>query len=321
MKDTYEREIDYMRLSITDRCNLRCRYCMPDGIELLPRDEILTLDEIELICKEAAALGIHKLKITGGEPLVRKDCVSLVHSLKRIPGITQVTLTTNGVLLPEYAGDLKKAGIDGINVSLDTLDQENYREITGFDALPAVLRGIIQSLELGIRVKVNTVLQRDMNEEEWKPIARLAATYPLDVRFIEMMPIGHGKSYETIANTVVLEKIQEEFGAVIRDEGLHGNGPAIYYKIAGFQGSIGFISAIHGKFCSQCNRIRLTSTGQLKPCLCFGESISAKEAVRSGDLAKVRRLLEKAIRNKPGMHQFEQEAAITEKKDMSQIGG
>lgn len=321
MKDTYEREIDYMRLSITDRCNLRCRYCMPDGIELLPRDEILTLDEIELICKEAAALGIHKLKITGGEPLVRKDCVSLAHSLKRIPGITQVTLTTNGVLLPEYAGDLKKAGIDGINVSLDTLDQENYREITGFDALPAVLKGIAQSQELGIRLKVNTVLQRDMNEESWKSIARLAEIYPLDVRFIEMMPIGHGKSYETIANTLVLEKIKEKFGAAIRDESLHGNGPAIYYKIAGFRGSIGFISAIHGKFCSKCNRIRLTSTGQLKPCLCFGESISVKEAVRSGDRAKVRRQIEKAIIHKPGMHQFEQEAAITEKKDMRQIGG
>lgn len=321
MRDTYEREIDYLRLSITDRCNLRCRYCMPNGITLLPKEEILTLEEIRLICNEAARLGIHKLKVTGGEPLVRKDCVPLIRTLKSTQGITQVTLTTNGVLLGEYAEALEDAGIDGINVSLDTLDEDQYGNITGSHVLPVVLAGIFRCLKIGIRVKVNAVLQQGINDKQWRALVELARDLSLDVRFIEMMPIGHGKSYETIPNIVLLEKIKKAFGIVMPDESVHGNGPAVYYKIPGFKGGIGFISAIHGKFCNQCNRIRLTSTGQLKPCLCYGESISIKEAVRTGDRNKVRALLEGAIVSKPGMHQFEQIQEVTEQRDMVQIGG
>lgn len=321
MKDHYERTIDYMRVSITDRCNLRCRYCMPDGIEWLPMDEILTLEEITEICRQAAKAGIRKIKITGGEPLVRKGCVELVGMLKSIPGIEQVTLTTNGLLLARYAQELYQQGLNAVNVSLDTLDPVKYREITGFDALPNVLDGLSAMEQYPIPVKINVVLQRGKNEEDWPFLAELAKNRPLDVRFIEMMPIGHGRNFDVVSNTELLQKLKKRYGTVLPDGQPHGNGPASYYRIPGFQGSIGFISAVHGKFCSQCNRIRLTSTGQIKPCLCYEESISLKEAVRNGKAEEVLRLLKQAILSKPGGHCFENLSTVTEKKEMAKIGG
>lgn len=318
MTDCYGRTIDYMRVSITDRCNLRCRYCMPDGIDWIPMKEILTFEEITEICRQAALLGICKIKITGGEPLVRLGCVDLVRMLKALPGISQVTLTTNGALLEQYASGLHEAGIDAVNVSLDTLDRARYQEITGFDVLSDVRSGIAAAIQCGIPVKINAVLQQD---ESYLKLAKLAERQPVDVRFIELMPIGHGSNYQPVSNQAVLQGLRETYGTLRPDETVHGNGPAVYYKIQGFQGSIGFIGAIHGKFCGGCNRIRLTSTGQLKPCLCYGDGISVREAVRGGNVEEVKKRIAQAVRNKPKGHVFEDTTQITEHREMAKIGG
>lgn len=320
MRDSYGREIDYMRISITDRCNLRCRYCMPDGVKWLPMGEILTFEEIELICREAVKLGITRFKITGGEPLVRRNCTELIRRIKSIPGVQQVTLTTNGVMLGEFLDELADAGLDAVNISLDTLDEERYEEITGFRELKSVMSAIESAVQKGFRVKINAVLQQGVNDDEWQQLAELAKKYPVDVRFIEMMPIGSGKESRRVSNDKLLQKISEIYPGE-PDESWHGNGPAVYYQIPEFQGSIGFISAIHGKFCDKCNRIRLTAVGEVKPCLCFGESISIREAVRQGDGEMVRMRLKEAIERKPEMHHFEKSAEVTEQKKMSQIGG
>ena len=192
MIDAAGRTIDYMRISITDRCNLRCRYCMPDGITQVAKSEILTYEEIKKISTLAEELGIRKIKITGGEPLVRKGCVDLIGMIKEIPGIIQVTMTTNGVLLKENLKALKDAGLDGINISLDTLDHEKYYKITGTDACDTVLEAVEASAESGIRTKVNSVLQDAGDRQEWRALVKLAEKLPVDVRFIELMPIGCG---------------------------------------------------------------------------------------------------------------------------------
>lgn len=323
MKDQYGRDIDYMRVSITDRCNLRCRYCMPEGIEWLPMDEILTLEEITETCRQAASLGIRKIKITGGEPLVRKGCTDLIGMVKALPGIEQVTLTTNGVLLADCAEDLRRQGLRAVNISLDTLDPDKFTRITGFDRLPQVLEGIRAMEELHIPVKINTVLQRGFNDSECFALADLAREHPLDVRFIELMPIGHGKDMEPVSNPEVLSRLTEHYGAghIRPDTRVHGNGPARYYHIDGFSGSIGFISAIHGKFCQSCNRIRLTATGDLKPCLCYSDRISIKNALRRGTPEDVKKLLIQAIGQKPAAHCFEDIRTVTEDREMSRIGG
>ena len=244
MLDGQGRTIDYMRISITDRCNLRCRYCMPDGLSWVPLEQILTYEELEKLVREAAKLGISKVKVTGGEPLVRKGCPSLVGMLKQVPGIDQVTLTTNGVYLSKYAKELKDSGLDAVNVSLDTLNPKRFFEITGRDDLESVLEGIEAALQYQIPLKINVVLQRGLNETEWMDLASLAKENKLDVRFIEMMPIGYGKKYESIPNEEILQQLEREYGTLKKDTRVHGNGPAIYYQVPGYKGSIGFISAI-----------------------------------------------------------------------------
>lgn len=321
MKDRTGREINYMRISITDRCNLRCRYCMPEGIQWVSMSEILTYEEIRDICEEAVELGIIKFKITGGEPLVRKGCVKLVSMLKAIPGVEQVTMTTNGVLLKEYLDPLAEAGLDGINISLDTTDRKLYEQITGYDKLGEVLEAIEEAGRYPWKVKVNSVLQSGENEQEWKSLITQICSKGIDLRFIEMMPIGYGRSCETVSNQVLYEKIREAYPGIKEDFQYHGNGPAVYYRIPDFTGRVGFISAIHGKFCNSCNRIRLTSTGEVKGCLCYDEKTSLKEAVRRKEREEIRKLLSETIQSKPEMHCFENLESITEAKKMSQIGG
>ncbi len=325
MLDRCGREINYMRISITDRCNLRCRYCMPKGIELLPMKDILTYEEIERVCTAAAGAGIRKLKITGGEPLVRLGCAELIGRLKRIPGIEQVTLTTNGVLLERYIEELMGNRLDAVNISLDTLDRKKYQFITGRDELSDVVRGIDCAVSAGLPAKINVVLQKGMNDQEWENLARLAKDRLIDVRFIELMPIGYGKECGAVSNEEILEKMNERYKGTMRDIRVHGNGPAVYYKIPGYMGSIGFISAMHGKFCDSCNRIRLTSTGKLKPCLCYDEGIQLREILRKSYGKEIQRQLrhaiEKAICLKPNAHCFESYEQITENHQMVQIGG
>ncbi|MBQ7174718.1 MAG: GTP 3',8-cyclase MoaA [Lachnospiraceae bacterium] len=326
MLDQFGRTINYMRVSVTDRCNLRCRYCMPDGVKLVAMKDILTYEEILEICGAAAGLGISRIKITGGEPLARLGCADLIASLKQVPGIEQVTMTTNGVLLGKYLPELLAAGLDAVNISLDTLDSDRFLEITGRDELENVLESLDAALSTRLRVKINTVLQQGMNDDEWLPLAELAQDKPLDVRFIEMMPIGYGKGITGISNGMLKIKLEEKFPELSEDPSVHGNGPAVYVRIPGWRGSIGFISAIHGKFCDHCNRVRLTSQGRLKPCLCFGETTDLLPILRSGaDKAARKEALTAALRegifHKPRQHSFEDPASITEQAVMASIGG
>lgn len=321
MKDTFDRTIDYMRVSITDRCNLRCEYCMPDGVQLCSHEDILTYDEILLVCKEAVSLGIVKFKITGGEPLVRKDCACLIKNIYEIPGVEQVTLTTNGVLLKDQLAELKEAGLKNINISLDTLDREKYLKVTGFDKINQVLDSIKAAMDAGMKVKINAVMHDRGYQKDFKELVEFAKDKPLDVRFIEMMPIGYGADAYLVSNETLMKELNETYKGVEPDDDIKGNGPAVYYKIPGFNGSIGFISAIHGKFCRNCNRIRLTSLGEIKSCLCFDNGISLKDAIKNKDSKEINRLLKDSINEKPEEHCFGDLENITERKNMIQIGG
>lgn len=329
MLDKEGRKIDYMRISITDRCNLRCGYCMPDGIECVPMEEILTYEEIVTVCKAAVELGVTRFKITGGEPLVRKGCPGLIESIKNIPGVEQVTMTTNGILLGKYLKELSRAGLDAINISIDSLNPEKFYGITGGGDLAEVLSGLDAAVEEGFRVKINCLLQRRVNEDEWKDFINLADEKDLAVRFIEMMPIGRGNMEEGISNRTLAERMHRVYPEIVPDMSCYGNGPAVYYKIPGKNGSIGFISAIHGKFCKDCNRIRLTAKGRIKPCLCYSEGLDIKDMLRNQQEAsyghsygQIRGALEKVIWNKPKGHCFGNEnQPVSETAPMVQIGG
>ena len=337
MKDRYNREIDYLRISVTDRCNLRCLYCMPEDIDTIPMKEILTFEEIALIAAEASRIGISKIKITGGEPLVRKNVCYLVRMLKDIPGIEQVTLTTNGLLLAKYLEELINAGTDSINISLDTTDPDRYRRITGHDKLGEVLEGLDMAVKCNIPVKINAVSvdwdkyfgKKEEGEAgipgDLKALIGLAEDQPVDVRFIELMPIGYGKDLPGIPHDKLIPRIKALYDGMTA-AGRSGNGPAVYYNISGYIGRIGFISAIHGKFCDECNRIRLTSKGYLKSCLCYDTGVDIKSIIRqdASGAEKKERLASailQCILSKPDSHSFTQEEKITEKLTMSAIGG
>ena len=325
MIDSYGRKIEYLRISVTDRCNLRCRYCMPNGVDLISMKDILSFEEIVEVAKAAASIGITRLKVTGGEPLVRIGCTDLIAQLKAVDGIEEVTLTTNGILLSKYLDDLLRAGTDAVNISLDTLDKEKYRAITGFDQLENVLQSIDDCLSRGVHLKINCVLQQGLNDDEWPDLVMLAKDNRLDVRFIEIMPIGQGALFNPISNDDILCRMMKRFPGIEEDDRKHGNGPAKYVSIPGFTGSVGFISALHGKFCSSCNRLRMTAVGELKPCLCFGDTIDLREILRSKDDPERHQLLKdtltKAIMSKPESHCFEDRSLITENKRMISIGG
>lgn len=319
MRDSFNRNVDYMRVSVTDRCNLRCKYCVPkEGVDLLPAEEILSYDEIVDICEEAAQLGISKIRITGGEPLVRENIPVLVERLKSIPKIKEVMLTTNGTLLKDQIDSLVKSGLDSVNISLDAPNRESYKDVTGFDLFTKVLGGIEKACNLGIKTKINSVL---IDGEYYKDLIKLSLEYGIDVRFIEVMPIGMAKGMNAIPCDTVLSYIDNEFPGWKWDELVHGNGPAKYLRIPGAKGSIGFISAINNKFCDSCNKIRLTADGRIKPCLCFGKSYDIKSPLRQNDRQGVRNIIIKSITEKPKEHCFDDVDKITEDKKMVSIGG
>ncbi len=321
MKDRYNRTIDYLRISITDRCDLRCRYCMPDGCQKIPMDQILSYEEIERICRVGVHLGVRKIKITGGEPFVRRGCTDLIKRIKSLDGIDSVTVTTNGQTLSRYIGELKAAKIDGINISLDTLDPQRYTYITGGGCLEKTLRSIDLAAESGIRTKVNCVLQKDFNADEICRLASLAFDKGILVRFIELMPIGIADPSQGLSGTFVLQTLTEQWPELQADDCTYGNGPAVYYSRPGVRGGIGFISAIHNSFCSGCNRIRLTSQGQIKPCLCYDEGTDLKPYFKDSD-DELEAALREAILRKPASHCFkEMTFGSEEHRLMSQIGG
>ena len=323
MLDQFGRNIDYMRISVTDRCNLRCRYCMPDGAAFESHESILRYEEILRICRAATELGLTKFKITGGEPLVRRGCSELVAAVKALPGAEQVTMTTNGLLLEQNLDALCAAGLDAVNISLDTLETEKFRQITGFPGFRREkLLGLLRACcDRGLRTKLNAVLLPE-NREEAPALAALAAEFPVDVRFIELMPIGFGGSLARVEPDAVLEELCRVWPDLHPTEEKRGNGPARYYRSAALQGCIGFIDAVSHRFCESCNRVRLTSTGQLKPCLSFDSTVDLRALLRAGcSDEELREALRDGIFRKPRAHRFDLPGEITEKRIMSQIGG
>ena len=322
MFDSTRREIHYLRLSVTDLCNLRCRYCMPDGVEKLEREAVLTYEEFLRLAALFAQCGIDTVRVTGGEPLVRKNVAQLVSGLKAIPGIRKVTMTTNGILLAQQLPALLAAGLDSVNISLDTLRPEVFRQITARDEFAAVQAGLQAALESGIPVKLNCVPQAGVNEGELEDLAALAENRPLQVRFIEMMPIGYGAAMPCISGPELRQRFARRWPELQPlTEAAFGDGPAVYYTVPGWQGSIGFIAAVHGKFCASCNRVRLTSQGFLRPCLASEAGCDLRALLRSGaDDVQLLAAIRETIWAKPREHHFE-DSSMPATRGMYRIGG
>ena len=322
MFDRYQRDIHYLRLSVTDLCNLRCRYCMPDGVEKLEREAVLTYEEFLRLAALFAQCGIDTVRVTGGEPLVRKNVAQLVAGLKAIPGIRKVTMTTNGILLEQQLPALLAAGLDSVNISLDTLRPEVFRQITARDDFAAVQAGLQAALESGIPVKLNCVPQAGVNEGELEDLAALVENRPLQVRFIEMMPIGYGAAMPCISGPELRQRFARRWPELQPlTEAAFGDGPAVYYTVPGWQGSIGFIAAVHGKFCASCNRVRLTSQGFLRPCLASEAGCDLRALLRSGaDDTQLLAAIRETIWAKPREHHFE-DSSMPATRGMYRIGG
>lgn len=323
MLDRYGRVINYLRISVTDRCNLRCCYCMPEGVQDVGMKNILTFEEIWEIVRTGVSLGITHIRITGGEPLMRKGCVDLIRGIREIPGVETITMTTNGVLLENYGKQLKEAGVDGVNISLDTLDPEEFYKITGKRELQEVLAGIRAAKTAGLPVKLNAVNRKELDPI---PLVRYSQEENLPIRFIEMMPVGYGKKYVGRSNEELRETLEAVCGnaeCMTNREELSrmGSGPAVYYQFSDLKVPVGFISAIHGKFCDTCNRVRLTAEGYLKLCLCYDEGEDLRRVLREGEKENLRTIMEQTIFRKPAAHCFEHPAEMTETHEMVKIGG
>lgn len=332
MKDGQGRQIDYLRISLTDRCNLRCIYCMPEhGVKSIPHESVLTLEEVHKAIECASQLGIKHIRFTGGEPTVRKGLLSLIERTAQTPGIESVALTTNAILLPGMAADLKAAGLSRVNISLDTLDTEQYRFITRLGNLDDALKGIEAALSAGLfPVKLNTVVVRSLNQDLLS-FARLTVDAPLHVRFIEYMPIGNGDDCGGCgwgpADVVPAKEIIETISAQAQSIGLgslqpaiatpDGWGPAQYYRLPGAQGTVGVISAISNHFCASCNRLRLTADGKIKPCLFSDTEYDIRSALRKGSEEEVLSVFKTALFHKPSGH----EHRTGTRRMMSQVGG
>jgi cyclic pyranopterin phosphate synthase len=320
MKDRFGRTVDYMRISITDRCNLRCAYCMPAVFPHLPHGDILRYEEILRVVRAALGLGISRFKVTGGEPFARKGAADFIAALKTEPGVKCVTVTTNGTHLLEALPQLVAAGVDGVNVSLDAVDPERYRQITGSDQAGRILFAIEQCAKSGIRTKVNSVLLKD-NQDQILPLAELAQRLNVDVRFIELMPIGCGGEHSGPDADAALCRLKEAYPGLAPVREVRGNGPAVYYADERLLGRIGFITARSRSFCAGCNRIRLTSTGLVKPCLCDGGTVDLRALLRgSATAAQISAALESAVWGKPVAHGISG-GNVTERRRMNQIGG
>ena len=316
MTDGYGRKIDYMRISLTDNCNLRCSYCMPEGkisdIHYLPVETVLKCVE------SAVCLGITNFRLTGGEPLIYPDIEKLIEKMRNVSGVNFIGITTNGVFLSEKADVLKMAGTDSINVSLDTVDSDEFRKITGRNCLKNVIDGIDAALDSRIKLKINTVLR---SEVDVLKMTEFANDKNIDIRFIELMPVGIGEKNDIIPRKAVIEKLEKKYGKVCGVSKMHDeNGPAEYYAFRKLGVRVGLIQAVHGKFCDRCNRIRITSDAGLKPCLADSRIIDLKEALDIGkdELTKIMR---KAIYEKPKSHHFEDILCEKETKTMNMIGG
>lgn len=323
MQDQFGRKIEYMRISLTNNCNLRCSYCMPEkkiaDIHFFPEEQVLRCVE------SAVSLDITHFRLTGGEPLCYPEIEKLVCKIKQIKEVASVHLTTNGVLLKEKAEQLKQAGIDSINVSLDTLDKEEYRILTG-GKLSHVLAGIKRAAELKIPIKINAVLRE---QTDVCALAAFAEQNHVTLRFIEMMPIGFGKILPVDPKSKVLETLQRRYGRYERimqrkadSQEEYGHGPAVYYQFSDLNISIGLIQAIHGKFCDRCNRVRITSEAKLKPCLASAKVIDLRPVLEDTENPdELAELMRQAVFRKPKSHHFEEQNPEKSSETMNQIGG
>lgn len=333
MKDAHGRTIDYLRISLTDRCNFRCIYCMPDeGVTQLSHSDILRMEEIERLVSVAAQLGVRKIRLTGGEPLVRKGVVGLVEKISATDGIDNVSITTNGVLLPSMVKDLKAAGLSRVNISLDTLDEEQFKMITRCGRLETTMAGIEAALEAGLDpVKINCVAVKSLNQD-FLGFAKMTIDQPLHVRFIEYMPVGKSAGIDGAGwgkqDVIPSEELLGIINERAQAEGLdslqpagdkrpEGWGPARYFQFPGAKGTVGFISPLSRHFCGECNRLRLTAEGKIRPCLFSDEEYDVREALRNGSDEDVRAVLLAALGAKPDEHHNK----VGTERRMSQIGG
>lgn len=328
--DRFGRRHDYLRISLTDRCNLRCVYCMPaEGMEFTPHEKILSYEEIAEVVKMAASLGVRRLRLTGGEPLVRKEMEQLVAMLSAIPGIEDIALTTNAIYLGNKAEALKQAGITRVNISLDTLKPERFSLITRGGDLKRVLEGLEASFRVDFSpVKLNVVLMKGMNDDEIGDFLSMAQERPVHVRFIEYMPIGHdddGWRVKYLPLSTVLEKAEELGYDLVPTDAVKGNGPSKDYRIAGGAGSIGLIHPVSDHFCGNCNRLRLTADGHLKPCLYWIDELNVRPHI--GDPDALRELFFRSLAIKPENHEMalslekQAQSHTPTMRRMSQIGG
>ena len=307
--DQFSRPINYLRISVTDRCDLRCVYCMKEKMNFLPKNEILTLEEIERLCDNFIEMGVKKIRLTGGEPLVRKDIIKLIKNLnlkKKNTNLNEITLTTNGTLLEKYAKNLKKNGIDRINVSLDTINPKKYNEITRFGNLEKVILGIKAAIRNNIKIKINTVVIKNFNEDELVDLIIWTNKNKIDITFIEVMPMDETDTSRHL-QFVPLDKIYQKINKIFNFQKLNQNtgGPAVYYSGTNISNKIGFITPITNNFCANCNRVRITSTGKLYMCLGQNDHIDFREILRndySNDYIKERIL--HAMKIKPKKHDF-----------------
>lgn len=323
ISDSFQRPINYLRISVTDRCNLRCTYCMPaEGVQLMSHSDILSYEEIYTVARIAAGMGITKIRLTGGEPLVRLGLTDLAKMLASIEAIDDISMTTNGVLLAQHAATLKEAGLNRVNISLDTLRPERFVKITRCGSLEDTLRGIEAAFNVGLDpVKINMVVMSGVNEDELLDFAAKTINEGWHVRFIEQMPInGDDTDTSRLVSVGEMKRKIESLGVL---EPYHldiGNGPARYFKLPGAIGTIGFITPVSEHFCYQCNRLRLTADGKLRPCLLSEQEIDVKEALRSGKADEVKDLIEKAIAGKPEGHHLA-EGSRHRGRPFSQVGG
>jgi cyclic pyranopterin phosphate synthase len=327
--DSFGREITYLRLSVTDRCDLRCTYCMAENMTFLPRKDLLSLEELGTLCESFIKRGIKKIRITGGEPLVRRDLMSFIHKLSkhRISGkLDEITLTTNGTLLSRYAKELKLYGVERINISLDTLDPIVFTKLTRRNALEAVLKGIDTALEAGIKVKINTVALKGVNDREIPSLIEWAHNKSMDITLIEVMPLGdidEDRVDQYIPLNAIRDNLEQRF--TLNNVPLRTGGPARYAKIRETGGILGTITPLTNNFCASCNRVRVTCTGQIYTCLGHGHKLDLRAAIRGENSdAELERLLGVAMREKPEKHFFdisERGAKPTVARHMSVTGG
>lgn len=325
--DSFGRVHTNLRLSVTDRCNIRCFYCMPaENVQFRPREELLTFEEIVRFVKAVAPLGVNKLRLTGGEPLVRRDLDQLIRQLKKIGGLKDIALTTNGILLAEQARSLKKAGLDRLNISLDSLDEEVFQNITRRTGLDAVLKGVAVAQEVGFeKIRLNAIAIRGLTEQEIVPLGRFAFERDLELRFIEFMPLdadGAWEQADVLTGAEIRRALEAEFGKLVPANRIDPSQPAVDFQLAKGNGRVGFINPVSQPFCGSCNRLRLTAEGQVRNCLFSHEEWDARELLRRGASdQELQQLVRSAVGAKAKAHGISDADFQKPERAMYQIGG